>query len=351
MTKLQDTGIPSLPDKIQPQSWGKTHFQFERKKIAQDILNYYKQVLNLPNEIKMVFNNHAENGVYHDKTKTITIHPKLLASNKEYSGLQLLNTIAHESKHAWQYQLMHHKQNNPHATVNQYQDAIIINLTSQDLNPYNDVLSSQPHLQISDTRASIGVNVPQINALHVLQPSEYDAYAFAMGETMHYLQQYQIHIPDDQMRNRILGGAQLNSAIMEFIGQNNHIVHDVKQLYRDMYYQRLQEKDIPLFITLERAMILTHMVNRNNKDQKTIDALLSDKFYTTETERLAELIHNMPERDDDEVIYEDEPDYAIEFQYGTKEFRDVYHLNDDKETQEQPSHEPSSHDDDERDFP
>ena len=59
----------------------------------------------------------------------------------------------------------------------------------------------------------------------------------------------------------------------------------------------------------------------------------------------------MPERDDDEVIYEDEPDYVQKFQYGTREFQQSHHINEDKETQEQPSHEPSFHDDDEIDFP
>ena len=352
MTKLQDTGTISLPDKIQPQYWEKTHFQFERKKIAQDVLNYYKQALNLPNEIKMVFKNHAENGVYNDKTKTITIHPKLLTSNQEYSGLHLLNIIAHESKHAWQYQLMHHKQNHPHTTINQYQDAIIINLALQSQNPYNGAYPSQAQIaSINFPNSLSNVDIPKIEALHILQPSEYDAYAFAMKETTHYLQQYQIYIPDDQMQNRIIGGAQLNSAIMAFIGYDNHIVHDVNQLYRDMYYQRIQEQEIPLFVKLEQAMILTHMSNCNNLTQQHIDNILSTNFQTAEMERLTEMIHNLPARDDDEVIYEDEPDYAMEFQYGTEKFRDVYHLNDDKETQEQPSHKQSSHDDDEIDFP
>lgn len=242
-------------------------------------------------------------------------------------------------------------QKNGNNNLTPYQAAIIDNYSLQNNNPYIKYQNLQSYVQLQDICQNTNKPTDKIEALDILQPAEFDAYAFAMHKTDHYMQQYNIEIADYQTKNRILGGAQVHPAIIAFLPQDKKIAEHLRQIYRDMCQQNLQDKDIPLFITLERAMILTHMADCNNKDPKTIAALLSDKFYTTETEHLTELIHNMPERDDDEVIYEDEPDYAIEFQYGTKEFRDVYHLNDDKKTQEQPSHEPSSHDDDERDFP
>lgn len=339
----------TIPDKITPEKWKKLLFPFDKIQIAQKVFNYYKQILDLPQEVKLRFAKTTENGVYDDTTKTITINPYILKHQKEYSGLHLLNVIAHEAKHAQQYQLMHFMQKNGNNNVTPYQAAIIDNYSSQNNNPYIKYQNLQSYVQLQDICQNTNKPTDKIEALDILQPAEFDAYAFAMHETDHYMQQYNIEIADYQTKNRILGGAQVHPAIIAFLPQDKKIAEHLRQIYRDMCQQNLQDKDIPLFITLERAMILTHMADCNNKDQKTIDALLSDEFYTTETERLTELIHNMPERDDDEVVYEDEPDYAIEFQYGTREFQQAYHLNDD--TQTQPSHKPSSHDDDEIDFP
>lgn len=338
---------------IIPSQWVKLRNNTACQKIAKLIFQEYQQKLELDPTIKLKFDKISANGIYDHETKTLYINPMIFTQHGEYSGIAMLNTMAHEAKHAWQYQMYDNLQQHHHKQqLSAYNEAILIALTPKSYSPYLPTNNTYTfNVQITNNSIKLPSEHSRIYAMYPLQPAELDAFTYAMKETYCFINDNGIEINDPITKNRILSGPDINSAIVQYINEDKNIAKHVRQIYLDMSYQKLQEPDIQLFITLERAMILTHMVNCNNKDQKTIDALLSDKFYTTETERLTELIHNMPERDDDEVIYEDEPDYVQKFQYGTREFQQSHHINEDKETQEQPSHEPSFHDDDEIDFP
>lgn len=335
---------------IHPDKWPVSN-KHAQKEIAKYLFEHFSTELSLPGDIKLSFNYRAEDGMYNDATKTLHINLAVLEEYQIYAGIKLFNTIAHECKHAEQYTLCHQVQTGQvqYGNLSPFQQSIINNLDH-----YRQINYLNPTKQydriIMPLDAYPYIKTSAVTAMYCMQPSECDAFTYAMALTDEYLNRNHIDTIDSQLRNRVLAGSDINTAVMTNLDTDKQMAKHVRQLYRDICNQNLHEKDIPLFVALEQAMILTHMTNNNNINQLKAESILSTEFKTLETDRLTDMIHNMPERDDDEVIYEDEPDYVQEFQYGTREFQQTHHINEDKETQEQPSHESSSHDDDEIDI-
>ena len=338
-------------DDIHPDKWPVSN-KHAQKEIAKYLLEHFATELSLPGDIKLSFNYHAEEGMYDDSTKTVYINLSSTEKYQKYAGIKLLNTMAHECKHAEQYALYHqvHAGHVQYGNLSPFQQSIVNNLNDYVQVDYiNSAFQYDKILNPLDT--STYIQKGYVTVLYGVQPIECDTFTYAMSETYHYIDQQHISIDNSIVENRILSGPNINEAVTLYSKTDTDIAKHVRQIYRDMCQQNLHEKDIPLFITIEQAMILTHMVNTNTIDQQKADSIISPDFQAKETARLTDMIRNMQERDDDEVIYEDEPDYVQEFQYGTREFQQTHHINEDKETQEQPSHEQSSHDDDEIDFP
>lgn len=336
---------------IHPDKWSVSN-KHAQNVIAKYLFEHFSQELSLPSDVQLSFNYRAEDGMYDDATKTVYINLSSMAQYQKYAGIKLLNTMAHECKHAEQYALCHqvHAGHVQYGNLSPFQQSILSNLDHHlpidYINPiytYNRIIPALEESQF--------IEQGTVTAMYGAQPTECEAFTYAMSKTYNYIDQHHISIEDSVTLNRLLSGPSINEAVLTYLQSDKDIAKHVRQVYRDMCQQNLHEKDIPLFITIEQAMILTHMVNTNTINQQKADSIISSDFQAKETDRLTDMIHNMPERDDDEVIYEDEPDYVQEFQYGTREFQQAHHINEDKKTQEQPSHEPSSHDDDERDFP
>ena len=336
---------------IHPDKWPASN-KHAQKEIAKYLFEYFSTELSLPGDIKLSFNYRAEDGMYDDATQTVYINLASLEIYQSYAGIKLLNTIAHECKHAEQYTLCHqiHAGHVQYGNLSPFQQSIINNLDHTMPVDYINPTYEYDKI-INDLEASQYIGKSPITAMYGIQPSECDALTYAMSLIDEYFKQNHIYPTDSILRNRLLAGPHINIPVGTYLHSDKEIAKHVRQVYRDMCQQNIHEKDIPLFITIEQAMILSHMVSSNNIDQQKVDAVISSDFQAKETERLTDMIRNMPERDDDEVIYEDEPDYVQEFQYGTREFQQAHHINEDKETQEQPPHESSSHDDDEIDFP
>ena len=97
---ISDTSLQEVLDKFKEEDWN-TLDETQKAEVVETFVNTLCEKLDIENQPKLVFFDGDESncGAFNFKTNEISINRNLLSDPKE-----LVDTIAHESRHAYQYQ-------------------------------------------------------------------------------------------------------------------------------------------------------------------------------------------------------------------------------------------------------